>query len=115
MSRYPGIETRLALYHRVLLSVARALIFLAAAIALLQLWGLGALDWLMATQLGRRVLSSLVTLSVTRAAGAGGLGSGQRGDRAASGQADPRGAGGALGAAAHVAAVAAHDCCRSPS
>ena len=40
-------------------------IFLAAAIALLQLWGLGTLDWLAATQLGQRVLSSLVTLSVT--------------------------------------------------
>ena len=53
------------LYHRVLLGAARALIFLAAAIALLQLWGLGSLDWLTATQLGRRVLSSLVTLSVT--------------------------------------------------
>jgi small-conductance mechanosensitive channel len=65
ISRYPGIETRLVLYHRVLLSVARALIFLASAIALLQLWGLGALDWLTATELGRRVLSSLVTLSVT--------------------------------------------------
>ncbi|HXA20751.1 MAG TPA: mechanosensitive ion channel domain-containing protein [Acetobacteraceae bacterium] len=65
VSRYPGIETRLVLYHRVLLSVARALIFLAAAIALLQLWGLGALDWLTATELGRRLLSSLVTLSVT--------------------------------------------------
>jgi moderate conductance mechanosensitive channel len=65
VSRYPGIETRLVLYHRVLLGVARALIFLAAAIALLQLWGLGALDWLTATELGRRLLSSLVTLSVT--------------------------------------------------
>ena len=65
VSRYPGIETRLVLYHRVLLGAARALIFLAAAIALLQLWGLGSLDWLTATQLGRRVLSSLVTLSVT--------------------------------------------------
>jgi small-conductance mechanosensitive channel len=65
VSRYPGIETRLVLYHRVLLGVARALIFLVAAIALLQLWGLGALNWLTATELGRRLLSSLVTLSVT--------------------------------------------------
>ena len=39
--------------------------FSPSAIALLQLWGLGALDWLTATELGRRVLSSLVTLSVT--------------------------------------------------
>lgn len=64
-SRYPGIEARLALYHPVLLSVARALIFLAGAIALLQLWGLGALDWLVATALGQRLLSTLVTLAVT--------------------------------------------------
>jgi moderate conductance mechanosensitive channel len=65
VTRYPGIEARLALYHRVLLSVARALIFLVGAIALLQLWGLGAFDWLTATDLGRHVLSSLVTLAAT--------------------------------------------------
>ena len=62
---HPGIEARLALYHPVLTSVARALIFVAAAIALLQLWGLGTFDWLVATDLGHRVLSSLLDLAVT--------------------------------------------------
>jgi small-conductance mechanosensitive channel len=64
-SRYPGIDARLAIYHPVLVSVARALIFLVSAIVLLQLWGLGALDWLVTTPLGQRLLSTLVTLSVT--------------------------------------------------
>ena len=53
------------LYHPVLAGVARALIFVAAAIALLQLWGLGTFSWLVATDLGHRVLSSLLDLAVT--------------------------------------------------
>ena len=63
--RYPGMEGRLARYHPVLLSVARALILLASAVALLQFWGLGALDWLLASTLGERMVSALVTLAVT--------------------------------------------------
>jgi small-conductance mechanosensitive channel len=64
-SRYPGIETRLAIYYPVVVSATRALIFLVSAIILLQLWGLGALAWLVATPLGQRVLSTFVTLAVT--------------------------------------------------
>jgi small-conductance mechanosensitive channel len=64
-SRYPGLDSRLAMYHPMLVSVARALIFFFGAIVLLQLWGLGALDWLVTTPLGQRLLSSLVTLAVT--------------------------------------------------
>ena len=64
-SRYPGIESRLATYYPVVVSATRALIFLASAIILLQLWGLGALAWLVATPLGHRVLSTFVTLAVT--------------------------------------------------
>jgi small-conductance mechanosensitive channel len=63
--RYPGIEARLTLYHPVLASIARAVIFLAAAIALLQLWGLGAFDLLASTTLGRQIMSSLFALAVT--------------------------------------------------
>jgi moderate conductance mechanosensitive channel len=63
--RYPGIETRLAMYYPVLVSTARGLIFLASAIVLLQLWGLGTLDWLVITPLGHRLLSSIITLAVT--------------------------------------------------
>ena len=65
VSRFPGIDARLALYHPALAGTARALIFTVAAIALLQLWGLGTFDWLVATELGRRVLSSVLTLAVT--------------------------------------------------
>jgi small-conductance mechanosensitive channel len=65
VARYPGIETRLALYHPVLISVARAVIAVAALTVLLQLWGLGALDWLLASTLGHRLLSALVSVAVT--------------------------------------------------
>ncbi len=65
VSRYPGIETRLAMYYPVVVSATRALIFLASAIILMQLWGLGALAWLVATPLGLRVLSTFITLAVT--------------------------------------------------
>src|SRR5271166_3142168 len=65
VSRHPGIEARLALYHPALASIARALIFVAAALALLQVWGLGSFEWLVATDLGHRVLSSLLDLAVT--------------------------------------------------
>jgi moderate conductance mechanosensitive channel len=64
-TRYPGLDARLAAYHPVLVGAVRALIFLAGAIVLLQLWGLGALDWLVTTPLGHHLLSSLVTLTVT--------------------------------------------------
>jgi small-conductance mechanosensitive channel len=65
LSRYPGIDARLAIYHPVLVSTVRALIFLASAIVLLQLWGLGALDWLVTTPLGQHLLSTVVALTVT--------------------------------------------------
>jgi small-conductance mechanosensitive channel len=65
VSRLPGIDARLALYHPVMAGIARALIFAIAAVGLLQLWGLGTFDWLVATEPGRRVLSSLLTLAVT--------------------------------------------------
>jgi len=64
-SRYPGLEARLALYHPVLRSTARALIFLAGVILLLQLWGLGAIDWLLGTAPGEEVVSALVTIGAT--------------------------------------------------
>jgi moderate conductance mechanosensitive channel len=64
-SRYPGIDARLAMYHPALVRIIRAVIFFTAIIVLLQLWGLGALDWLVTTPLGNRLLSSLVMLSVT--------------------------------------------------
>jgi small-conductance mechanosensitive channel len=63
--RFPGLDARLALYHPVLVSIVRAFVFLAAAVTVLQLWGLGAFDWLVASRLGQHLLSSLLTLAVT--------------------------------------------------
>ncbi len=63
--RNPAVETRLALYHPVLVRIARALVLLVAIMAVFQLWGLGTFDWLVATTLGRRVLSSLLSFALT--------------------------------------------------
>ena len=63
--RHPWIEARLGLYHQVLASIARGLIFVIAALALFQLWGLAAFGWLVATDLGQRVLSSLLSFALT--------------------------------------------------
>ena len=115
VSRYPGIEARLALYHPVLVSIARALIFVAAAIALLQLWGLGTFDWLVASRPWPPHAVQPAHARGHRAAGRGGMGGGQRGGRAASRQARARGAG------RHVRRGCARCCrccaprCRSPS
>jgi moderate conductance mechanosensitive channel len=64
-SRYPGINARLALYHPVLASAVRALLFVAGALAILQLWGLGGFEWLVATELGRHLVTTLVAIAVT--------------------------------------------------
>jgi small-conductance mechanosensitive channel len=63
--RYPGIEQRARIYHRVLAAVLNALIGIVAALVLLQLWGLHTLTWFGASLLGRRLLSSLGTIVVT--------------------------------------------------
>jgi len=62
--RYPGIETRFAIYHPVLRSVARAAIFVLGLLILLQLWGIGSFNWLLRSSLGEHVASSLVTLGI---------------------------------------------------
>jgi len=63
--RHPGLAARLVIYHPMLSRIMRALIVLAGAIALLQIWGLGTFDWLVASALGRRLVSSLFALAVT--------------------------------------------------
>ena len=64
VQRYPGIETRFAIYHPVLRSVTRAAIFVVGCLILLQLWGVGSFNWLLHTNLGEHVGSSLVTLAI---------------------------------------------------
>jgi small-conductance mechanosensitive channel len=62
---YPGLEGRLRLYHPALRAAVRALVFLMASMALLQVLGSGALVWLWATPGGQRVLSGVLTMAVT--------------------------------------------------
>lgn len=63
--RYPGLEPRLRAYFPVALTVARTAIYLLAAFALMQLYGLGAFTWLFGSFLGQRVVSAVGTLTVT--------------------------------------------------
>lgn len=59
----PGLEERANRYFAVLHSVARYTVLAIAALALLESWGINASAWL-ATELGRRVLISLLTIGL---------------------------------------------------
>ncbi|MEI7710443.1 MAG: mechanosensitive ion channel domain-containing protein [Rhodospirillales bacterium] len=63
--RYPGLEDRLRLYHPMLRAAVRAVIYMLAVAALLQVLGSGALVWLWATPGGQRVLSGVLTMAFT--------------------------------------------------
>jgi small-conductance mechanosensitive channel len=63
--RYPGIDGRLRLYHPALTALLRAVVYVLAALSLLQVYGLGTLTWLVSSVLGQRIISAILTLSVT--------------------------------------------------
>ena len=63
--RYPGLDGRLRLYHPVMSAVTRWVVYILAAMTLMQIYGAGALTWLWATTAGQRAMSGLVTLSIT--------------------------------------------------
>ncbi len=62
---YPDMEARLRMYHPPLVASLRLLVFVITTLALLQIYGLGAFAWLLGSELGRRVLSAIGTLTVT--------------------------------------------------
>jgi small-conductance mechanosensitive channel len=64
-ARYPGLEDRLRLYHPALSALLRAAVYLLSALAILQLYGLGAFNWFADSDLGQRVVSACGTLFVT--------------------------------------------------
>jgi small-conductance mechanosensitive channel len=66
-SRYARIEARVARYHNPTRVLLRAMIGAVAIVALLQVWGLDALDWFGRGALGGRLASSAVTLILTLA------------------------------------------------
>ncbi len=63
--RYPGLEPRLRAYNPLLQAVARGVIFLGAMLVLLELWGLGLLDWLASSFLGHQLAAAFGTLALT--------------------------------------------------
>jgi small-conductance mechanosensitive channel len=63
-SLHPGLDARLHRYHPALHAAAEATVYLAAALALLQLWGLDAFGWLTSAS-GKQLVSTVVTLLVT--------------------------------------------------
>jgi small-conductance mechanosensitive channel len=63
--RYPGIDARLKLYHPALVAMMRGAVYLLVALSLLQIYGLGGFTWLIASALGQRILSAVMTSVVT--------------------------------------------------
>ena len=62
-ARFPGLETRANRYLPFLQMLLQGVIYLFTILALLEIWGLHAFDWL-ASDFGRRILGSLVTIAV---------------------------------------------------
>jgi small-conductance mechanosensitive channel len=63
--RYPGLEARANRYVPVLKGVVSSLIGITTLLFLLEAWGLDAFSWFRRGQLGARLLSSLVSISIT--------------------------------------------------
>ena len=62
---YPGMQTRLRLYHPVVTIALRLTVYLLCILGLLQLYGLNTFFWLIESALGQRILSASGTLLVT--------------------------------------------------
>jgi len=65
--RYPNLEARVGVYQPAVKSVASAFILIFALIALLEVWGLGAVDWFEEGRFGGQVLAAAVTVALTLA------------------------------------------------
>jgi small-conductance mechanosensitive channel len=60
-----SVRLRLSAYHPALRRLSRLVINVFALLALLQLYGLGGLNWLLTSEVGHRVVSGFCTLAVT--------------------------------------------------
>jgi small-conductance mechanosensitive channel len=63
--RYPGLDARLQAYHPVLHGLIRGLLYVGAAILLLEFWGVPLLAWFADSFLGRRLAAGLGTMALT--------------------------------------------------
>jgi moderate conductance mechanosensitive channel len=64
-ARYPGLDDRLHAYHPLLQAVARVLVCLAAALVLLEFWGVPTFEWFSGSYLGQRLVAACVTMALT--------------------------------------------------
>ena len=62
-ARYPGLEARANLYLPVARTVIRAVVWIIAAVAVLQAWGIDVVAWL-ASDAGRTVIATVVQVAV---------------------------------------------------
>jgi small-conductance mechanosensitive channel len=65
LTRYPALQGRLRLWRPALHIMVDTVVYLAALVWLLQVWGFGAIAWLTGTDLGLHVLSALTSVLVT--------------------------------------------------
>ncbi|MCS6932244.1 MAG: mechanosensitive ion channel, partial [Acetobacteraceae bacterium] len=63
--RYPGLEARANRYLPVLKSLLSGGILALGLLLLLEIWGLGALSWFGAGQLGSRLIAALISVGIT--------------------------------------------------
>lgn len=64
--RLPGLERRVARYTYVLIGGVHRLIWIFAALLLLQIWGLNGLDWI-ATKTGKQIVAATFTICIITA------------------------------------------------
>ena len=62
---FPGLEARLRIYLPAVTTIVRVVIAIMTVLILLQLYGIGALAWLVSSFLGLRLLSALGTFAIT--------------------------------------------------
>jgi small-conductance mechanosensitive channel len=65
--RFPGLEARANRYYPLIRGTVSLAIGVIAAVALLQLWGVDALEWFRQGAIGGRLVSAIVTIAVTAA------------------------------------------------
>jgi moderate conductance mechanosensitive channel len=63
--RYPDLQSRLAFYHPAVQGTARALVYVAAGVLMLEMWGVPLFHWFAASLLGRRLAAGLGTMALT--------------------------------------------------
>jgi small-conductance mechanosensitive channel len=67
----PGLAARMRFYHPVLNVLIHFVVFCAAVVVLMQLWGFGSVEWLATNLLAQRMVSALTTIGITIAMAVG--------------------------------------------